>query len=182
MQQILSLTDGPEVTLDQMLQTRDLRARNQRQWLVTHNMPLISLTLVVPGSIKYSSGAQYLFNTALHHIENTCHTHNFLISAKQDFSTVCGYEALLSVQADAAQLKAICIELEEKHPLGRLWDIDIICPHKGIISRQTTEFTARPCLVCEEDAHACARSRKHSLLELIQVIEEKINAFQCCPK
>lgn len=178
MQQILSLTDGSAVTLDQMLQARDVRAGNQRQWLIKYNMPLISLTLVIPGSIKCSSGAHYLFDEALSHIEHTCNAHGLHIEAKQDFSTVCGYEALLSIQADPIQLKSICIKIEESHPLGRLWDIDVICPEKGIISRQTKDFTARPCLVCNEDAHACARSRRHELSELTNVIEEKINAFQ----
>ncbi len=182
MQQTLSLTDGPEITLDQLLQVRDLRAKNQQQWLVEYNMPLISLTLVIPGSTKCSSGAQYLFNTALQHIEITCRAHGFIIKTKQDFSTACGYEALFCVHGDAAQLKAAFITLEEKHPLGRLWDIDVICPQNGIISRQSTEFSARPCLICDEYAHACARSQKHNLSELIQAIEEKINAFQCCSK
>lgn len=175
MHKSLSLLDGPTITLDEMLQARDLRAQNQRLWLNKYRAPLISLTLVIPGAIKRSSGTEYLFNTAVEAIETLCHTKHFTIINQQDFSTHCGYEALFAVNAEAEQLKTQCINLETNHPFGRLWDIDILCPIKGIISRQDKTLTARRCLICQEDAHACARSHKHSLPELIHVIEEIIN-------
>ena len=179
MNQSLSLIDGPSISLDQMLQARDGRAQNQQLWLVQYKVPLISLTLVIPGAIKQSSGAHYLFEKALHCIESLCDTQHFPIINKQDFSSVCGYEALLAVQANAELLKTHCIHLETTHPLGRLWDIDIICPHEGILSRRTKALAVRRCLVCQQEAHVCARSKKHGLLEVTQAIEEIIHAASC---
>lgn len=179
MRQSLSLIDGSPITLEQMLHTRDLRAQNQQHWLKQYKQPLISLTLVIPGTIKQSSGAAYLFKIALQAIEALCHAAQLPIIHQQDFSSLCGYEALLAIHSDAQELKALCVQLESNHPLGRLWDIDVICPHKGILSRKTNALSVRQCLVCQQDAHACARSSTHSVPELIHAIEEIINAAAC---
>ena len=58
------------------------------------------------------------------------------------------------------------IELEDHHPLGRLWDLDVLAPEQGQLSRQDLGFPARQCLVCDEPAHACARSRRHPLARI----------------
>ncbi|WP_302059072.1 citrate lyase holo-[acyl-carrier protein] synthase [Lelliottia amnigena] len=33
--------------------------------------------------------------------------------------------------------KPHCAQLEQSHPLGRLWDIDVICPTDGHVGRQS---------------------------------------------
>ncbi len=47
-----------------------------------------------------------------------------------------GPEAMWCVEHSAEEIKALCSELEQNHPLGRLWDIDVICPQAGLISRR----------------------------------------------
>jgi holo-ACP synthase len=89
-----------------------------------------------------------------------------------------GPEALLVVNAEARKLKQVMTRLEEEHPLGRLWDLDVIDPLLGAISRKTLGLTARRCLLCAEEAHACGRSRAHSLQELQNAIEEIIHGYR----
>ncbi|CAK9886637.1 MAG: Apo-citrate lyase phosphoribosyl-dephospho-CoA transferase [Candidatus Erwinia impunctatus] len=174
----LRLTDGPAITLEQMLAAREQRAWRQQAWLQQHPVPLISLTLVVPGSIKQSSGSQFLFQQAVTAITALCESAHYPLLRQQTCCSACGNEALFSVAADALSLKTACIDLENKHPLGRLWDIDIISPSGDILSRTTSHQADRRCLLCQESAHACARSRKHSVMDLIQVMEDKLNAYQ----
>jgi holo-ACP synthase len=48
-----------------------------------------------------------------------------------------GPEALWCVAHPAAEIKAHCADLEQTHPLGRLWDLDVICPQHGHVGRQS---------------------------------------------
>ena len=93
-------------------------------------------------------------------------------------SEATGPEALYVVEAHARELKQALVALEESHPLGRLWDIDVIDPDAGPVARASLGLPARRCLVCEEPAHACARSRRHPLDEVLQFIEEKVDAYR----
>jgi holo-ACP synthase len=87
-----------------------------------------------------------------------------------------GPEALVVVDAGSLELKQAMTRLEEENPLGRLWDLDVIDPLRGAISRKSLGRPARRCLLCDEEAHACGRSRAHSLQELQNAIEEIIHA------
>ena len=73
-----------------------------------------------------------------------------------------GIEALISLDEDAAELKRICVEIEEKHRAGRLFDMDVIAKNGAKLGRSEP----RKCLICSENASVCARSRAHSVEEL----------------
>ena len=86
-----------------------------------------------------------------------------------------GPEALFAVEAPSDELKRALIVLETAEPLGRLWDLDVIDPRLGALSRRSLGLPVRRCIVCDEAAHACARSRAHSLAELLRAIEVILN-------
>ena len=73
-----------------------------------------------------------------------------------------GIEALIALDADAAEMKRICVEIEERHPVGRLFDMDVIAKNGLKLGRSEP----RKCLICSENASICARSRAHSVEEL----------------
>lgn len=83
----------------------------------------------------------------------------------------------LVVDLDAIALKQICMTIEESHTLGRLFDIDVYDAEGLSLSRNDNGQNQRKCLLCEETAHACARSRKHQLDELINHIHMKISTY-----
>lgn len=85
-----------------------------------------------------------------------------------------GREALLIVAGEAIMLKRLCIQLEDVHPLGRLFDYDVLNQDGEAVHRESVGATQRTCLICDEPAHACARSRRHNLLELLALIEQMI--------
>ena len=78
---------------------------------------------------------------------------------------------MIAVEAPPGELKRALVDLEAAEVLGRLWDLDVTDPILGALSRQDFGLPVRRCLVCDEPAHACARSRAHSLSELLEVIE-----------
>jgi holo-ACP synthase len=46
------------------------------------------------------------------------------------------------VNGDARIVKSATVLLEDHHPLGRLWDLDVIAPREGLLSRQDLGFPA----------------------------------------
>lgn len=166
------------VTLAQVLESRDLRALRQRAALQAHGKPVLSLTLVMPGPVKESADARFLFWTAVNAIDALLQTQRWPIRAREVILASTGPEALYAIDGDAQTLKRALAELEDTHALGRLWDMDVICPMVGGVSRTQLGCAPRRCLVCGEAAHACARSRAHPLQELLKVIEEKVDGYR----
>ena len=65
--------------------------------------------------------------------------------------------------------------MEEGSDLGRLFDLDVLIPDETFpqsISRSRLGAAPRRCLLCEEDAKACARSRAHTMDQLLEKINE----------
>lgn len=173
----ISMKDGPEVTLEQMLQAREKRVTEQQLLLATHQKPIVSLTLVIPGSIKSASGARFLFDHALKAFTDCYAEASWPLLVREVLCAATGLEAILVLDAEAKDLKLATVKLEDEHPLGRLWDFDVICPEQGQLSRSMINVAPRRCLLCNEAAHACARSRRHSIDELLMTIEHKINMY-----
>ena len=80
-----------------------------------------------------------------------------------------GYVCLEGLEKTEAKYLAVIIE--SMSPKARLLDIDIM-DKDGAVSRSELGLDARKCLICDEDAKACARSQKHSMEELIARVEE----------
>ena len=88
-----------------------------------------------------------------------------------------GHEAYFVVNTDARTLKAYTLQLENQHPLGRLFDFDVIGPDGSAVSREDLGNPKRKCLLCDEDAHVCARSKRHPMEELTKEIQSIADLF-----
>ena len=82
-------------------------------------------------------------------------------------------ELIMALDAPAEDIKTLATEIEESHPLGRLFDMDVI----GTDGMKLSRGTYRKCIICGCQAQECARSRKHSVEELQAKIEELLNQF-----
>ena len=65
-------------------------------------------------------------------------------------------------------------DIEDTHPLGRIFDIDVIDTDGTKLSRDSF----RKCILCDCQAQECARSRRHSVDEMFQAITELIHKNQ----
>jgi holo-ACP synthase len=174
--------DGPGVTLADMLAARDNRADRQRQALERFGTPVVSLTVVMPGPVKDSPLTRDLFAAALAGLDALFADRGLVVADRQILLATTGPEALYAVSADPLLLKHALVALEDGHPLGRLWDIDVLVPDRaGSIGRHDIGLAARRCLVCGGDAHACARSQSHSLEHLIATIRNIHDAYRHHP-
>jgi len=166
------------VTLEEVLANRERRVLLQRRALEAFRRPVVSISLVIPGPVKDSPEARLLIDAALHALELLLDGRHWPVLSRDLRLDPTGPEALLVVDAKALELKGATVALEDGHPLGRLWDMDVIDPDRGSISRRGLELQPRRCLLCGEAAHACARSRAHPLPELLGAIREKLSAWR----
>ena len=160
-----SLFDGAPVDIMQMLDARERRAHTQQQLLEQFNpCVLVSITLNIPGPVKNSEAITTVFASVISELDEALLPFEKL--QQEDFSLPTGMEFYRVLRADALDVKRACTEFEEGHSLGRLLDIDVV---------EMAGETPTP--ICNEEAKVCARSRKHTVLEMQEHIAHMIAAY-----
>lgn len=67
----------------------------------------------------------------------------------------------------AERIKKAMTALEEATPFGRLLDLDVL----ELSGEKLARKAPRQCLLCQKPAQVCARSRAHSVEELLERVE-----------
>lgn len=165
-----------EISLSELLESRDNRQARQQEWIGLHQITLISFTVVYPGPVKDSSLVRQVFNQGLNALNQIAQNRQWVLLAQQSFALATGPECLVAVDADAIEVKTALIESEELYSVGRLWDFDVFDAKGQQYSRSDLNLPPRRCLVCEKEAKICARHRTHQLNEIINQIEVLANA------
>lgn len=164
-----------EITLDVLLASRDARHALQLELLqANRTLTLLCLTVVMPGKIKRNSQSMIVADAALAALKE--HFGGSISHLEvRDLNT--GYEAYLLTPLNLLDAKRIACMIEETHPLGRLFDIDVI-NHDGVpVSRSAIGMPARKCMICGKDARFCMRNHSHTQEELHQHINEMIDKY-----
>jgi holo-ACP synthase len=165
------------VSLEALLESREQRAMRQAQWLENYQQAVISLTLVTPGSVKDSERYRRSMAVAVEQCHSLLAHRHWPVLQHELFWLPSGPEAMWCVDHTAVELKATLVDLEQTHPLGRLWDFDVFDPQVGQVGRRSLDIHRRLCLLCDEPAHVCARSRRHPLDEVVARVEVLIDGW-----
>lgn len=165
----------PAATFDQVLQRREERMYRQRQYLLDGYSCVVSFSLNIPGSQKSFPLAARCFEDGCAAIRNT-------LSLAPDapyteYQGSAGHEAIIPLRANAEQIKLKLLRLEQHHPLGRLWDIDVIAPNGTPLSRQKYGFPPRTCLLCGSPAKLCARSLTHKPEDVFLAVYRQLRDY-----
>jgi len=164
---------GTRVSLQQMLDCREHRQQIQNTYISQFHATVISFCMNIPGDIKTTPAIRMLFaegkEAILHRLDDL---HSEILD-QLEIHQVTGDEFILCVTEDATLIKKNMTDIEELHPLGRLFDIDVINADGTKLARTTF----RSCMICQCPAHECARSRKHSIQELQDNIEFMLNRY-----
>lgn len=153
--------------LSEILAAREARAGRQRELLQRHGCPVVSFTMNIAGPVKTSPLIRRAFDLGLSELESAL---GESIRSRQILHAVTGDEAMLSVDLDAPRLKELCTAIEERTPMGRLFDMDVL-DTDGIKLERPTE---RCCLVCGRPGRGCASRRLHSVEELRAATDQLI--------
>lgn len=159
---------GETVALSEMLAAREQRVALQHELLKKcANASLLSATMNIPGPVKNTPALEKTFIALVETVRKELK--DFFIIETNYFSRKTGLEFLLLAEISPELLKRKMIEIEEKHPQGRLVDLDVLWLKDGkmqSISRQDLGFPARKCLICNKDAKVCGRARTHTIEEM----------------
>ncbi|MDR3371695.1 MAG: citrate lyase holo-[acyl-carrier protein] synthase [Rhodoferax sp.] len=166
------------ISLTQMLDRREQRVADQQALLSRFGRPLVQLTLVTPGPVKDTAQTRFVFDQGLAAVHQALRLAGHVVLAQQGGYRVTGPEMLMVIDAEPLCIKENMLQIEERNALGRLWDVDVLEPSGASVSRQQLGWPARRCLLCDEPAHACARSGQHALADLQRAIEDKVHAFR----
>lgn len=146
------------------LNRREARAREQAK--LAGLGPVVSFTAVTPGPAKDDAVARRVATWARDAVASLCAERGWAVLASATTDAPTGPEWLLAVAAEASELKRALVGLEQAHPWGRLADLDVVVLHDGLptpLGRSHLGLPPRACLLCSQDAAACARSARHPL-------------------
>lgn len=166
-----------EVSLQEMLTAREERCCLQTKLLQQYKKCLISFTLNIPGPVKVLPGVPNAFAAGCQRIEALLKERLLLFQHMETIKAKTGYEAFYSVDANPNFVKELMITLEDQDRIGRLFDIDVLRADGSKVSREELGFAPRTCLICEQPAHVCSRSRRHTVAELTLEIEHILESL-----
>lgn len=155
-----------QVTLGALLCAREARAHLQKQLLSQYPGTLICFTMNIAGPQKCSERILQGFRLGMDRLEAQLTGEHLQILHVQHHTPYTGCEAYYLVDASPERLKRLCVEIEDSEPIGRLFDLDVIDRQGQKAERSLLGVPRRKCLLCEEDAAVCGRSRRHSVPQL----------------
>ena len=192
------------VTLNELLASRDSRHAMQQKLLAEHSgKTLVCLTVVMPGSVKRNHQSLVVAHAA---VEQMIRSYELGVRSdelgvrsdelrvrsdelgiryggrliERDLET--GYEAYLITPLPLLEAKRIAVQIEDTHPLGRLFDIDIIDKDGVPVSRDRVGSRPRRCLVCDREARFCMRMRWHTQEEIWERINAMVDSWLNSPR
>ena len=157
-----------EITLKEILAAREERVRMQVEMQKENPYPLICFTMNIAGPIKTSPLIVRAFEYGLKELKNAIK--EYKTAAQITEYKNYGPMSLLSVMANAQDIKDICIRIEESCSLGRLFDIDVI----DVDGKKKERQKERCCIICGKAGRTCAAGRLHSVEELQKKTQEII--------
>ncbi len=133
---------------------------------------IVILKLNVPGNDKNLLKLKFIYR--LYH-EKMMNEFQEKIIKTAKVKSLDGDYFFYVINEDGKKVKAKTVLLEETNAIGKLVDLDVYQDEK--ISRTELGYCLRKCLICNQDAHLCVRSKAHSLNEVFAKIDEMINDY-----
>lgn len=135
---------------------------------------LICLTVIMPGSVKRNFQSLIIGGAAVKELINSL-GEKLVFTEVNDAPT--GYEAYFIADVEPRMAKDITCRIEDTHPLGRLFDLDVILPGGEPMGRTTIGSQPRKCLLCENEARFCMRNHTHSPAQLQHKIDQMVEQY-----
>lgn len=165
------------VTLEQMLAARDDRYLKQQSLIKADSESVVVVgTVVTPGNRKRTRES-LVTGRAME--EAICKALEGNLAHVESCDLATGYEVYLQIRnLTPEEVKRRTCKAEETHPLGRLFDIDVLDGEGRPINRQSVGLKARTCLLCGDDARICMRLGRHSYDELSEHIHNMVETYE----
>lgn len=161
------------MTLEKLLASRDRRHALQLELLQEHPAEtLVCLTVIMPGAVKRNEQSLIVARAAI----QAARAAFGLETIERDLDT--GYEAYWLTSLPEQEAKQQACHIEDTHPLGRLFDLDIIRHDGTPLSRQDIGQPPRRCLLCDREARYCMRNHSHTQEELLAFVQQLVAEYE----
>lgn len=167
----------PQITLADVLEAKERLANLQAELRCRYQLPIVSFTANIPGSVKDSPVVRQLLRTAVDRFRNVAQANSYAILEERFVYWPTGPAAVLVVDGNPDDIKLSCITIEEAGFHARLFDIDVFAADGRQLSRSTLGHTERTCFLCGEPAVMCRRSNKHTGEEIKSNVQARLAAF-----
>jgi holo-ACP synthase CitX len=171
------------ITLQELLESRDRRAARQGELLEQFpGRVLMCLTVQLPGPEKRNTLSLKIADAGVKAVRESFSP---AFEELKDLET--GFEGYFIVEGKPLDVKKAAATIEDTHPLGRLFDLDVVCRSEatschserseGIypIGRSSIGLPERRCLLCDKPARYCMRAKSHTTEELLTKIKELVD-------
>ena len=164
------------VSVEDMMRARDERVQVQNEMLAAAaSFPaptaLLSFGMNIPGAVKQTPLIRSGFLFGKEQLTALLQREDYALLLTRELRRVSGDSWLCLVGAPPEAVKRLAVSLEDSEPLARLFDIDVLDSTGRKLSREDFSLPPRRCLLCEEAAIVCARSRVHSVEALFSRCE-----------
>lgn len=172
-----------EVTLLEMLEARERRVARQQALLNAYGKTMVCFTMNIAGPVKNSPLIRRGYGLGKRLLRQQLTAAGIPVVYFEEIREKTGNEAIFLLDAAPLAVKSVTVELEDHAPIGRLFDMDVLCPDGRKVDRQELGQPGRKCLICGGMAQACARSRTHSVAELQEktreILEDAVQQEDC---
>jgi holo-ACP synthase len=161
-------------TAKDILKERERRVEHQEKLTEKYKVPIMVIRVNYPGVNKDNHISQEI-SLIMEKIINDIFSSFILYKIMK--TTAEGPIVIMVIDKSAKDIKQVTLELEEKHTLGRCVDLDVYDEKGEGISRGDYGLGMRKCYICEDIAHNCVRSKKHSSEEIEAFIKNKYDEY-----
>ncbi len=168
------------VSLEEVLAFREKKDQLQRNLMAKYEQAVVvSLGMNIPGKVKVTRQNSWAFIYGCKTMESFFHDLGLVVCDKRTVREAAGNTVIYALSGcTAREIKEKMVEIEENHPLGRLFDIDVM-ERSGSISRTEIGLAPRKCLLCGQEAKLCCRSVAHSGDEVSKKTQEIMCQYLC---
>lgn len=166
MEQIYKGFEYESVTLDEMMNERELRAQASRELIEKYGKTVICMTMNLIGEYKQIPLSHTCFCDYYRLVISLLPCSHSEIHCKKT-----GDVAFFVTDMKPFEVKTICERIEDFGGVGRLFDIDVFDMEGKKLSRNAK----RKCLICENTAAECSRNRTHG----VDAVRAKTQSILC---
>ncbi|WP_167578040.1 triphosphoribosyl-dephospho-CoA synthase CitG [Ammoniphilus sp. YIM 78166] len=164
--------------IEDILNAKEKTAKIRQDLLEIYRVPVVSLSINMPGSSKYNEDTVQLIYNAMSQLRQQVKYVRMKLLEERTYHSPVGPTAFLAIEGEAVILKRIGISIEENQSYGRLLDIDVFDQEGKQVNRAVLELKERQCMVCHLPAVSCVRSQAHEPEEVLLSAKELITAYR----
>jgi holo-ACP synthase len=161
-------------TAEDILIERERRTQHQQKLLKQYKMPILVIRVNYPGINKDNHFSQEIAKIM---DEVICKIFSCFINYKEKITAAEGPLVIMCINKSAREIKAMVLDIESNHILGRCVDLDVYDERGNSIGRQDFGLEMRKCYLCQDIAHNCVRSKKHSKEEVEGFIKSRFAEY-----